>query len=217
MIKVLLLAIYQFNDDSSESSFLMLNTIVYQMTDECTSSDNKWYNKWQEMTTSGTMNDNELYKEGQRVVKRVTTSDNEWQRVTVNDNEWYNERQRVVQRMKANESDFRFQNETIMQCKTTIYSALSFWKYSVKQNIWWSSHRRYFIKNFGLISFAIFTGKNLKACSFIKKRLQNKCFPVNIANFLKTPILKIICERLLLHLFLIKTRDAFAAAKIFIK
>ena len=33
----------------------------------------------------------------------------------------------------------------------------------------------------------------------------------------KTPILKNICERLLLHLFLIKTRDAFAAAKIFLK
>ena len=60
------------------------------------------------MTTS----DNEYYNERQRVVQRVTTSDNEWQR--------------VVEQMKANKSDFRFQNETTMQCKTTIYSAKSF-------------------------------------------------------------------------------------------
>ena len=37
-----------------------------------------------------------------------------------------NKRHGVVQRMKANESDFRFQNETIIQCKTTMYSATSF-------------------------------------------------------------------------------------------
>ena len=49
------------------------------------------------------------------------------QRVTTNGNDWYNEWQRVVQRMKTNESDFRIQNETIMQCKTRIYSATSFW------------------------------------------------------------------------------------------
>ena len=30
----------------------------------------------------------------------------------------------------------------------------------------------------------------LKACSFIKKRLQHRCFPVNIAKFLRAPILK---------------------------
>ena len=39
----------------------------------------------------------------------------------------------------------------------------------------------------------------LQACNFIKKRLQQRCFPVNIAKFLRTPILKNICERLLLE------------------
>ena len=39
----------------------------------------------------------------------------------------------------------------------------------------------------------------LQACNFIKKRLQHMCFAVNIATFLRTPILKKICERLLLH------------------
>ena len=38
----------------------------------------------------------------------------------------------------------------------------------------------------------------LQACNFMKKRLQHSCFPVNTAKFLKTPILKNICERLLL-------------------
>ena len=40
----------------------------------------------------------------------------------------------------------------------------------------------------------------LQDCCFIKKRLQHRCFPVNIANFLRTAILKNIWERLLLHL-----------------
>ena len=37
----------------------------------------------------------------------------------------------------------------------------------------------------------------LKACNFIKKRPQNRCFPVNIAKFLMLLISKNICERLL--------------------
>ena len=37
----------------------------------------------------------------------------------------------------------------------------------------------------------------LKTRNFIKKRFQNKCFPVNISKFLRTPILKNICEPLL--------------------
>ena len=51
-----------------------------------------------------------------------------------------------------------------------------------------------------LKNLAIFDGKylcwTLPACSFIKKRLQHSCFLVNIAKFLKTPILGSICERL---------------------
>ena len=36
-----------------------------------------------------------------------------------------------------------------------------------------------------LKNLAIFTGKHLKACNFIKKRLQHKRFPVNIGKFLR--------------------------------
>ena len=39
----------------------------------------------------------------------------------------------------------------------------------------------------------------LQACNLIEKRLQHRCFPVNIENFLRTPITKNICEQLLLQ------------------
>ena len=49
-----------------------------------------------------------------------------------------------------------------------------------------------FYKKGVLNNFTLFTGKH------VCWRLQHACFPVNIAKFLKTPILKNICERLLL-------------------
>ena len=58
-----------------------------------------------------------------------------------------------------------------------------------------------FYKKVLLTNFAIFTGKHLSWNLFLikfKKRLQYSYFPVNIANFLGVPILKIECERLLL-------------------
>ena len=73
-----------------------------------------------------------------------------------------------------------------------------------------SSHPRCSIRKAVLKNFAIFTGKHLcwslcfnkvvylQTCNFIKKRLQHRCFPVNIAKFLRNPILKNICEQLLL-------------------
>ena len=60
-----------------------------------------------------------------------------------------------------------------------------------------------FFKKAVLKNFAIFTWKrplyeSLKTCDFIKKRLQHRTFPKNIAQFLRTPILKSISKRLLL-------------------
>ena len=64
------------------------------------------------------------------------------------------------------------------------------------------------------LNFANFTGKHLcwslKAYNekeTIKKRLQLRCFPVNIANFLRIPILKNICCLLLLNLQVMYVRD----------
>ena len=63
-------------------------------------------------------------------------------------------------------------------------------------------HKTAILKN-----FAILTGKHL--CwnlffnnRFIKKRRQHRSFLANIEKFLRTPILKNICERLLLRVFL---------------
>ena len=60
-----------------------------------------------------------------------------------------------------------------------------------------------FFKKAVLKNFAIFTWKrplyeSLKTCDLIKKRLQHRTFPKNIAQFLRTPILKSISKRLLL-------------------
>ena len=56
-----------------------------------------------------------------------------------------------------------------------------------------------FYKKAAFKNFAILTGKNtFRPATFIKERLQHRYFPVNIAKFLRTPILKNICKRLLL-------------------
>ena len=49
----------------------------------------------------------------------------------------------------------------------------------------------------------------LNVFNFIKKRLQHKCFPVKFAKSLRIPILKNICERLFLYLFLDELYDFY--------
>ena len=83
-----------------------------------------------------------------------------------------------------------------------------------------SSHRKCAAKKDVLKKFCKFHRKThvieslfskvvgLKDCNFTKKRLQHRCFPVKFAKFLRTPILKIIFERLLPDLK--KTRAAGA-------
>ena len=51
-----------------------------------------------------------------------------------------------------------------------------------------------------------------KACNFIKKRFQHKCFPVNIVKFLRTAYFTEILRWLLLLLELEKTKDPFTLA-----
>ena len=68
--------------------------------------------------------------------------------------------------------------------------------------IYGSSHRRFSVEKGVLKNLANFTGKHLFWSLFLdsKKRLQNRCFSVKFAKFLRTTILKKICERLLLNL-----------------
>ena len=87
-------------------------------------------------------------------------------------------------------------------------------------------YQRCYIKKAVRKNFAIFTGNHLcwslfwdqveiklkavrpatscKACNIIKKGLQHRYFPVNIAKFLITPVLKNICVRLLLKIIIKK-------------
>ena len=72
------------------------------------------------------------------------------------------------------------------------------------------NEQKVFYKKAVLKNFAIFTGKHPRwnlffnknagflACSFIKKRLEHRWFFSNTEKFLKIPILKNICEQLLL-------------------
>ena len=48
------------------------------------------------------------------------------------------------------------------------------------------------MKNVFLKNLAIFAGI-LQACNFIKNGLQHRCFPLNVAKFLRTPFSKNIC------------------------
>ena len=81
-----------------------------------------------------------------------------------------------------------------------------------------SSQQRRSIRKGVLKSFAIFTEKllswslfliklqvfrlaSLQVYIFIKMRLQHRCFPLNIAKILRTPILKNTCVRLLLCIY----------------
>ena len=73
-----------------------------------------------------------------------------------------------------------------------------------------SSHQWCFIKKAVLKNFAIFTGKHLcwslfliqlrvfRSVTLLKRNSQHRCFPVNIAKFLRTPFFRNIWEQLLL-------------------
>ena len=69
-----------------------------------------------------------------------------------------------------------------------------------------SSHRRSFVKKGVLKNFANFAriylcwnlAAGLQVCNSVKKILQHWCFPMKFAKFLRTTILRNICERLLL-------------------
>ena len=53
-------------------------------------------------------------------------------------------------------------------------------------------------KHVAILTSGFTTFWGLSACTFIKKRLQHRCFPVNIAKFYRATISKNIRERLLL-------------------
>ena len=63
-----------------------------------------------------------------------------------------------------------------------------------RNNHWWCS-----VQKADLKSCAIFIGKNLSRSLFLINLFQQRIFPVNIAKFLRTCLLKNICKRLFLN------------------
>ena len=77
-----------------------------------------------------------------------------------------------------------------------LISRSSHWRGSLEKGIL-KKFRKFYGKT--SVSESLFKKvSGLKAYIFIKKRLQQKCFPVKFLKFLGTPISKNICERLLL-------------------
>ena len=99
-----------------------------------------------------------------------------------------------------------------LKCLKVSLAKTEFLKLIVKyETSFRSSHRRCStlfskISKFSLevpvLEFLVNKVAGLKACNFIERRLQHRCFPVHIAKFLRKPILKNICERLFLELVL---------------
>ena len=72
----------------------------------------------------------------------------------------------------------------------------SHWRYSVREAV--HKKLRQFQRKTPVLECLFNNVAALRAYSFITKRLQHGCFPVRLAKFLRTSILKNICERLLL-------------------
>ena len=84
-----------------------------------------------------------------------------------------------------------------------LYHHIKFWKSIINKRC---SIKKLFLKNFAIFTgkhWSLFFNKNagLQDYNFIKKRLQHRCFLDNAVKFLRTVILKNICERLLLKVF----------------
>ena len=153
-------------------------------------SDNEWHRVVQRMATRDSTSHNELYSKRQR----MTTSNKKWQWVTENDSEWWNKwiRMRVskiewfyVSRKTKGQSGrpFRSQNNFIqfcMQYVITIRISRSQMFFEIGVLKVYNIHRE------KLVLEPLFSKvANLEAYKFIKKRLQHRCFPVNITNLLR--------------------------------
>ena len=95
--------------------------------------------------------------------------------------------------------------------KIDLFQNFFLYKKSTKINLLYrSSHQRCSLKKVFLKNFTKFTGKHLcwslffnkvsglRPATLLKKRLQQRCFPVNFLKFLGTPFLQKTSQRLLL-------------------
>ena len=109
---------------------------------------------------------------------------------------WY----QIVQGITLHLLDFC----TLLSCNSSLKSHRSSCQYY--SLILRCSFKKSVLKHFAVSKSIFNTFSGLQACSFIKKSLQHLCFPVNIAKFLRTTILKNICKQLLLKSEQIKNK-----------
>ena len=60
-----------------------------------------------------------------------------------------------------------------------------------------------------LKGFTISTAKHFKACNFLKKRLQHRYFPVNIAKFFRTVFLRTLAAAVFFLFFIINNWERY--------
>ena len=130
--------------------------------------------------------------------------------------------------LKSKARDKSIQTRKKLYCQVTVMNYLCniLWKLLIKIESTWRSeikeqapklillyfgrtvrisHQKCFIKEAVLKNLAISTGNTcagvssgLKGCNFIKKKLQHRCFPMNIEKLLMLPNSNDICDRMLL-------------------
>ena len=151
-------------------------------------------NEWQRMTSSSTTNDNEWYNERQRVVQQVTTNDNKLQPVIKN----YIEYQQMTTNDKKNEYEweqvegFFVSKETKGQCGRPMHFLHNFIQLSMQYITTVRTSRSQMFFEIVVLKVCNIYRKAPVLESFfskvtimevyksIKKRLQHRCFPVNI-------------------------------------
>ena len=96
---------------------------------------------------------------------------------------------------------------TIINGTTFLLTGIVLKRAQKNQHKFRSVYQRCSVKKGVLKNFAKFTGKHLRQrmpATLLKKRLWHRRFPVNLANFLRTPFLQNTSGRLLLQTFCIK-------------
>ena len=68
-----------------------------------------------------------------------------------------------------------------------------------RASVWLPAWKHWFVNYPFMFSVSKAATRGLQVCNCIKKRLQHRCFPVNIAKFLRRTILKNSCKRLFLR------------------
>ena len=113
-------------------------------------------------------------------------------------------------------TNFKFQISSLHKSFSFINFSVQIFHHCYKYPPGVFHKKKAFLKHFVIFAgkhlcWGLFLGKvaGLQACNHIKKRLQYRYFLVNIGKFTRTPILKSICEWLLLQFWKVFCKNIF--------